>query len=55
MLSIYLTQRLELEYNGNAIYFFCSSAHSTRNTAAAVIRTLLWQITGKRPSLTRLI
>jgi hypothetical protein len=55
MLSIYLTQQLELDRNGNAIYFFCSSAHPTRNTATAVIRTLLWMLIGNQATLARLV
>jgi hypothetical protein len=55
MLSIYLTQQLEQKYNGNVIYFFCSSGHQNRNTATAVICTLLWQLIGKQPGLARLV
>jgi hypothetical protein len=55
MMSIYLTQQLERKYGQNVIYFFCSSGHQTRNTATAVIRTLLWQLLTKRPSLSRLV
>lgn len=50
MLSIYLTE--ELEQERRVIYFFCSSEDEKRNTAAAVLRGLLWQITAYRPDLT---
>lgn len=55
MLAIHLTQQLERWHNGETIYFFCSSEHSTLSTATAVMRTLLWQITVKRPELTHLV
>jgi hypothetical protein len=54
MMSIYLTQQLERTHGRNVIYFFCSSGHQTRNTATAVIRTLLWQLVTKHPSISRL-
>jgi ankyrin repeat protein len=55
MLSIYLTQQFEQRQDADTMYFFCSSEHSTRSTAAAVMRTLLWQITVKRPALAHLV
>ena len=69
MLSIYITQSLEATTQGakktdektgeeagvrtDVIYFFCSAEDERRNNSAAVIRGLLWQITGKRPDLTK--
>ncbi|KAM0711597.1 hypothetical protein Q7P35_000963 [Cladosporium inversicolor] len=55
MLSLYLTQRFEKLHNGEVIYFFCSSEHPTRNTATAILRTLLWQMIVIRPEVTKLI
>ena len=50
MLSIFLTQ--ELESNRKVIYSFCSSNDEKRNSAAAILRGLLWQITAICPKLT---
>ena len=64
MISIYLTEELEGvaadaetadAEEAIVIYFFCSSEDSKRNTAAAVLRGLLWQLTGKRPELTNIL
>jgi ankyrin repeat protein len=55
MLSIYLTQQFEKRQDADTMYFFCSSEHSTRSTATAVMRTLLWQMTVKRPDLAHLV
>lgn len=42
MLSIYLTQ--ELESKPHFLYYFCNGQDHTRNNAAAVLRTLIWQV-----------
>jgi ankyrin repeat protein len=55
MLSIYLTQESERQHSAETIYFFCSSAHPTRSTATAVLRTLLWQMILKRPETAKII
>ncbi|KAF7502472.1 hypothetical protein GJ744_005687 [Endocarpon pusillum] len=51
MLSIFLTE--ELEKDTQAIYYFCSGEDEEHSSAAAVLRGLLWQITAKRPELTK--
>ncbi|KAM0714008.1 hypothetical protein Q7P37_010972 [Cladosporium fusiforme] len=52
MLSIYLTQQLEVEHSDRVIYFFCSSGDQNLGTATAVLRTLIWQLVTKNPQLT---
>lgn len=47
MISIYLTQ--ELERHAQVIYYFCVKDSSARNTATALLRGLIWQITGLFP------
>ena len=58
MLSIFLTEELEnpapvaaRRTYVQAIYYFCTSAKG-RNSATAVLRSLLWQMTEKRMELT---
>ncbi|KAJ9658996.1 hypothetical protein H2198_003425 [Neophaeococcomyces mojaviensis] len=51
MLSIFLTE--ELEKDAQAIYYFCSGEDEEHSSAAAILRGLLWQITAKRPELTK--
>lgn len=55
MLSIYLTQRLELQHPGQVFYFFCSNDDPKLNTATAVLRTMMWQIIKKRPGLAKVV
>jgi ankyrin repeat protein len=55
MLSIFLSQKLELERTAKTIYFFCRAEHEKRNTAVAVLRGLLWHLTGLCPELTRVL
>lgn len=55
MLSIYLTQRLELQHPGHVFYFFCSSDDQKLSTATAVLRTIMWQIITKRPELAKVV
>lgn len=50
MLAIFLSQ--ELGIGTTTIFFFCSADDEKRNTAIAVIRGLLWQLTEEFPSLT---
>ncbi|KAF2451282.1 hypothetical protein P171DRAFT_375323, partial [Karstenula rhodostoma CBS 690.94] len=53
MISIFLTQELESrEEKVSAVtFFFCSHQDDDRKSAAAVLRTLLYQILTKRPNL----
>jgi hypothetical protein len=55
MLSIFLSQKLELERFSKTIYFFCRAEHEKRNTAVAVLRGLLWHLIGMCPELTRVL
>lgn len=50
MLSIFLSQ--DLEEAGQTIYYFCANDDQQRNNAAAVLRALIWQVTGKYPEST---
>lgn len=57
MLSIFLTAELHKqtkEPNTHVIYYFCGKQDEKRNTAAAVLRSLLWQLTAI-PELTDVI
>jgi ankyrin repeat protein len=45
LLSIFLTQ--ELEKKEQTVYYFCASNDQNRNTAKAVLRGLIWQVTGR--------
>lgn len=52
MLSIFLSERLGTEIrpgrdNTHLIYYFCSQQDKKRNSAAAVLRGLLWQLSVK--------
>lgn len=49
VLSIFLTQ--ELERKIDTIFYFCSNDDQERNNATAVLRGLIWHVTGKRPQL----
>lgn len=49
MLSIYMTQ--SLEETEDVIYFFCLAEDERRNSAAAILRSLIWQLIRKRPAL----
>jgi ankyrin repeat protein len=55
MMSIFISQDLELEKKSKTIYFFCRAEHEKRNTAVAVLRGLLWHLTGICPELTRVL
>jgi ankyrin repeat protein len=55
MLSIFISQKLELERTAKTIYFFCRAEHEKRNTAVAVLRGLLWHLTGLCPELIRVL
>jgi ankyrin repeat protein len=55
MLSIFISQDLELEKETKTIYFFCRAEHEKRNNAVAVLRGLLWHLTGLCPELTRVL
>lgn len=55
ILSIFLSQELELEKKAKTIYFFYRAEHEKGNTAVAVLRGLLWQLTGICPELTRVL
>ncbi|KFY24519.1 hypothetical protein V493_05189 [Pseudogymnoascus sp. VKM F-4281 (FW-2241)] len=48
-ISIFLTKRLS--ESGNVIYFFCDNKDSSRNTAVAILRGLLYQLIGQYPRL----
>ena len=56
MLSIFLTEELEIHEQSSTetllVYYFCS-VEEGRNSAASILRGLLWQITDKRPELTK--
>ena len=52
LLSIFLTQELELEMEAQTVYFFCANNDQRRNNAAALLRSLLWQLTAKCVHLT---
>lgn len=51
MLSLFISHALENE--SKAIYFFCSAGDEKCSTAVAVLRGLLWQLTGLYPDLSR--
>jgi Cdc6-like AAA superfamily ATPase len=57
ILSIFLTEELEsmLQKRENTIllFFFCSNQDEKRNTAVAILRSLVYQIIVKRPGLVR--
>lgn len=55
MLSIFLTCALESRCRDDVVYFFCSSLDENHSKAAAILRSLIWQIISKRPGLARLI
>jgi ankyrin repeat protein len=55
MLSIFLSQELEQKSETKTIYFFCRAEHEKRNTAIAVLRGLLWHLTGIYPELARVL
>jgi Cdc6-like AAA superfamily ATPase len=55
MLSIFLSQELEQKSKTKTIYFFCRAEHEKRNTAIAVLRGLLWHLTGIYPELVRVL
>jgi hypothetical protein len=48
MISIFLTQQLE---NEKCIYYFCAAGDTRRNSAAAVLRGLLWHLLSRHPDL----
>jgi ankyrin repeat protein len=50
MLSIFISQ--ELAQKNKTIYFFCRAEHDKRNTAVAILRGLLWHLSGTCPELT---
>jgi ankyrin repeat protein len=49
MLSVFLVE--ELKKNQPVMYYFCINEDARRNNAAAVLRSLLWQITRIHPEL----
>lgn len=51
MMSVYLTEVIVLEKTSSLAYYFCVGQETERNKACAVLRGLLWQITGQRPEL----
>ena len=56
MLAIYLTQEIERiakEKDAVNLYFFCINADDRRNTAVAVLRSLLYQLLEQRPHLVK--
>ena len=58
MLSIFLTQELDAvkqqsDGEADAIYFFCSSSYRSRNSATAVLKSLISQMIWDHPSLVR--
>lgn len=53
MLSIYLTQQLEKKKEKDVIWFFCIDGDEKRNSATALMRSLLRQITEKQPKLSQ--
>ncbi|KAL9066016.1 MAG: hypothetical protein Q9157_007281 [Trypethelium eluteriae] len=59
MLSIFLTEELE-KTNQNTrasevIFYFCTAQDGKRNTTIAILRSLVYQIIGKRPELSSLV
>jgi hypothetical protein len=57
MMSIFLTEWLEKHTeridNSNLVFFFCTAQDEERNTAVAVLRSLIRQIIAKRPQLVK--
>ena len=56
MISIFLSEKLERfakDFDTLAIFYFCKNDDRSRNTAAAILRSLLWQITQRYPVLTK--
>jgi hypothetical protein len=57
MLSVFLTEELERHTacvdSAETAFFFCSAQDKKRNTAAAAIRSLVYQIVSKRPQLVK--
>lgn len=56
MLAVYITTTLERAHDHSDLsltYFFCDHRNSNRNSACAVLRTLLTQIIHQRPSLAK--
>lgn len=53
MMSVFLTKEIKLPENGTLAYYFCHGQDERRNNAAAVLRTLLWQILNQHPDLTQ--
>lgn len=60
MLSIYLTEELEactgtLLGGSNLIFYFCTHENDKRNTATAILKSLIYQIIEKKPALFRTV
>lgn len=56
MLAVRLTKRLEQlaeDEDMTFAYFFCDYRARERNSACAVLRTILWQLITKRPTLVK--
>jgi Cdc6-like AAA superfamily ATPase len=57
MLSVFLTEELERHTaridNAELAFFFCSAQDEKRNTAVAVLCSLVHQIVAKRPQLVK--
>ena len=56
IMSVFLTEELKetTAKDGEIVlYFFCSNEDNRRNSATAILRSLLWQLTGKRKDLTK--
>ena len=51
MMSIFLSEDLAADNLKNVIFYFCAGQDDKRNTATAVLRGLLWQMTGHEPDL----
>lgn len=51
-MSIYITQELPQDEQRRTIYYFCSGQQEQRNSATAVLRGLIWQLTYLCPKLT---
>ncbi|KAM0716310.1 hypothetical protein Q7P37_007755 [Cladosporium fusiforme] len=51
MMSVFLTQELALYDRCNLTYYFCNGQDERRSSATAILRTLLWQITGHQRGL----
>lgn len=51
MLSLFISHALEKEHK--TIFFFCSAGDEKRGTAVAVMRGLLWHLTGLYPDLSK--